>query len=84
MRDFCCPVVHSRISKERIKGWSNLVGLFDESSETLEEMNEFTISPNFVKYVSGITLANYLIINTRTTQGRQNLSASSSYVQYNC
>jgi hypothetical protein len=45
----CYPRVRAFISRDRMKWWNNLVGLFDESAETLEEIDEFVMSPDTVK-----------------------------------
>jgi hypothetical protein len=45
----CFPRVRVVISKARIKGWSNLMDLFDESGETLEEIDGFAMSPDSIK-----------------------------------
>ena len=40
----CCPQVRTVISKTRVIGWSDLVGLFDNSSDTLEVLDGFCMN----------------------------------------
>jgi len=47
----CCPQVRAVISRARMKGWTNLVGLFDDAGDTLEVLDGFLMSPEIIEYL---------------------------------
>jgi hypothetical protein len=53
----CCPQVRAVISCARMKGWTDLVGLFDDAGDTLEVLDGFLMSPETIE-CEGFLLGN--------------------------